>query len=179
FRRERSMTIRRWCATHSIDRRLPITRFHKVPAMKSGKTILAPIALVMVLAGCDGIFEIDNWEAPNSRLTGQLHFNGDPVGVRLGSAEVEIWQIEPEYPIEEKISANVDQDGTYSTVLFDGTYEINVLSGSGAWMDQQSRQQVVVRGNTVMDIPVTPFHTIDNETVTYSAGPGEGGTITA
>ncbi len=147
--------------------------------MRSVRILLAQLSFAAVLSGCDGIFSIDNWDPPDSQLTGLLHFNGQPVGVRANSAKVQLWQIEPVFPIEEAITVNVDQNGRFSTIIFDGTYQINVLSGSGAWIDQVDRQEVVVRGNTAMDLAVQPYYTIDNESVQYSSEPAPGGSITA
>lgn len=147
--------------------------------MKQDNRILATLAAAVLLSGCDGIFSIDNWDPPSSNLTGQLHFNGKPVGVRANSAQLELWQIEPAYPIEQKIVVHVDQNGQYSTVIFDGTYEVNVLSGSGGWVNNPTRRQVVVQGNTVLDIPVQPYYTIENESITYNPNPAPGGSITA
>ncbi len=144
-----------------------------------GMKIVAPLALAAAAAGCDGIFSLDNWDPPESRLTGELTFQGEPLGVRINSTFLELWQTVPEYPIEERIDVYVHQDGQFSAILFDGTYEANIRAGSFGWVDNESRQQVVLRGEASLEVPVQPYYTIENETITYNPGPGPGGSITA
>lgn len=141
--------------------------------------ISALLVSVIAAAGCDGIFSTDNWDPPGSMLTGAVVFNGQPVGVRTNGVQLDLWQIEPEYELEDRIPVYVDQDGTYSVALFDGTYDIVLRAGNGPWVDDPTRHRVVVRGNTTFDVPVKPYYTIQNESYTYSPEPGPGGSITA
>lgn len=139
---------------------------------------LAVVVPALVFAGCD-IMAIDNWEEPSSYLTGALTFNGKPVGVRVSGVNLQLWQVEPNYPLEAAIPVRVSHAGTFSAVLFDGTYEINLIPGNGPWVDDPTRREVRVRGDTELEIPVQPFFTLENVSLTYDPGPGPGGSITA
>lgn len=145
-----------------------------------GMKVVTPLALAMVAAGCDGIFSMDNWDPPESELSGVLTYQGKPLGVRLNSTFLDLWQTEPEYPIEQRIDVYVNQEGQFRAKLFDGTYEVNVRSGSYGWVDNSdTRYEVVLRGQAELEIPMQPYYTIENETFTYTPGPGPGGSITA
>lgn len=149
--------------------------------MKQSNTTVMIAALALLLGGCNDIFSIDNQDPPTSQLTGRVVFEGQPVGVRVpsGSAQVLLWQIEPAYPLDGSIPVYLNMSGDYSALLFDGTYEVSLLSGGGPWVSDPTRRTVVVNGNTTFDIPVQPYYTILNETITYSPSPAPGGSITA
>jgi hypothetical protein len=143
--------------------------------------VLRGIALVSLVAlpGCDNMLSIDNWDRPDAMLSGNLVFNGQPVGVRVNGVNLQLWQIEPEYPLETALPVRVDQSGRFSAAIFDGTYEINLVPGNGPWVDDPTRRTVVVRGATSFDIPVQPYYTVQNPQITYNPNPAPGGSITA
>lgn len=147
--------------------------------MRLSRAMVVSLLPVALLTGCDGIFSIDNWDPPNAILSGELLFNGEPVGLRMNGVTLQLWQVEPQYELEGDITVYVDQDGRYSAAVFDGVYEINLVSGNGPWVDDPTRRRVEVRGDTEFDIPVQPYYTIENETITYSPTPGPGGMVTA
>ncbi|HUF10839.1 MAG TPA: DUF3823 domain-containing protein [Rhodothermales bacterium] len=124
------------------------------------QTTIAVISLTVTVTGCDNIFGLDNFDAPGSALTGQIVFEGQPVGVRMGGVQLELW--EPGWDFDEKIPIFISEDGSFSATLFDGDYELNLLPGNGPWIDNPNRLQVQVRGNTSVDIPVAPYYTIEN-----------------
>lgn len=121
----------------------------------------------MYPAGC----ELDNYDAPESSISGIVHYNGTPVGVRSNGTNLEVYQ--PGYPLSSKINVYISQEGTYSVRLFDGDYLVTGLSGA-PWHNTTDTIEVTVRGNTICDFPVTPYYTIDNASFTY-----QNGTITA
>lgn len=121
---------------------------------------IATVPLMLTLIGCDNIFGLDNYDAPASALSGQIVFDGQPVGVRMGGVQLELW--EPGWDFDEKIPIYVSEDGSFSAILFDGDYELNLLPGNGPWIDSPNRLQVQVRGDTRVDIPVAPYYTIEN-----------------
>ena len=60
----------------------------------------------------------------------------------------------------------VNQDGTYSAVLFDGEYKL-VRMGNAPWERPTNDTILIeVHGNTVQDIPVTPYFVIKNASFT-------------
>lgn len=154
--------------------------------MKQGKLIMTLVALPALMVGCD-IFDVDNMDAPDSMLTGQVLFGAEPVGVRnpTGSAQILLWQTDWDEDdpnrIESSIPIYLNPSGDFSAMLFDGEYEIEMVNNSGPWQnDATPRSRTVsVRGDTEIDLPVEPYFTIAEENITYSANPAPGGSITA
>lgn len=120
-------------------------------------------ALALIITGC----EYDNFDEPTSMLTGTVNYNGVPVGVKSGATQLELWQYG--YQLRSKIAVYIDQNGTYSARLFDGNYKMVRLAGA-PWLTPTDSIDVVVKGNTIFDVPVTPYYTISSETITNSAG---------
>ena len=120
------------------------------------KTIIIAIVLLScMLAGC----EYDNYEAPSSFLSGRIMYNGQPVSVRAQATQLELWQ--DGYALNGKIPVYISYDGSYSALLFDGEYKMVRLSGA-PWVNQTDTIFVSVKGNTVVDVPVTPYFIFSN-----------------
>lgn len=132
------------------------------------RLLLIAALLCLLLAGC----EYDNFDAPNATLTGKVVYNGNPVGVRTNGTQLELWQ--DGYQLYSKIAVHIAHDGTYSASLFNGRYKLVRLAGA-PWEAQSNDTIVIdVQGNTVQDVPVTPYFVIRNESFQKGAG-----TITA
>jgi hypothetical protein len=140
--------------------------------MKSSVRLGAVLASILVLAGCDGILGIDNYAAPTSFLTGRVVFDGQPVGVRSNGVQLELWQPGPGFELNTKIPVHVDQDGTFSVRVFDGSYELNLLANNGPWVSNPSRIPVVVSGTASVDVPVVPFYAIRNAQIVHNPAGG-------
>jgi hypothetical protein len=110
-------------------------------------------ALAIFVTGC----KYDNYDPPTSMLTGTVNYQGAPVGVKSGGNQLELWQYG--FKLRSKIAVYIDQDGTYSARLFDGNYKLVRLKGA-PWTDQTDSIDVAVKGNTVVDVPVTPYFNI-------------------
>jgi hypothetical protein len=121
------------------------------------------ILLAILLAGC----EYDNYEPPKANLTGQVVYNGQPIGVRSNAVRLELRQPGPEFPLwrTTPINVNIAQDGTFSAVLFDGNYKLTRVRGNGPWVDQTDTINVEVRGSSMIEVPVDPFFVIKNEQI--------------
>jgi hypothetical protein len=120
-------------------------------------TLLAGLGLLA--AGCAK----DNITPPTSQLTGRITYQNQPLNVRgSGNVQLELWQ-RGEY-FRNKIQVFVAQDGTYSANLFDGDYKLTRLRDNGPWQNNTDSISVTVKGNTVVDVPVTPYFTISNTT---------------
>jgi hypothetical protein len=63
---------------------------------------------------------------------------------------------------------HIDQDGTFSAKLFDGSYKLVRLSGA-PWANNTDSIDVNINGSAVVEVPVKPFFTLGNETYTYAA----------
>lgn len=111
----------------------------------------------LLFAGC----KHDNYEEPNSVLSGRVMYNGQPVGVRTNGPQLELWQ--DGFALRTLIPVHISHDGTFSASLFNGTYKL-VRKGNSPWLQQSTDTLVVqVNGNTNVDVPVTPYFEIKNE----------------
>ena len=93
-------------------------------------------------------------------LTGRVVYQGEPLGLRSGGVELELWQ--HGYDLFSKIPVHVDQDGSFSARLFDGDYKLVLLRGNGPWADNTDSLDVSVKGSTTVDVPVDPYFVITN-----------------
>ncbi len=59
---------------------------------------------------------------------------------------------------------NIQQDGTFSAILFNGDYKIVRAKGAGPWADNTDTIDVKVNGTAAIDVPVEPYFIIKNET---------------
>ena len=131
--------------------------------MKSKILSIAVLSSLVILAGC----EFDNYDEPQSTLTGNVTYNGSNVGVRSGATQLELWQYG--YALRQKIPVHISQDGTFSTRLFDGNYKLVRLAGA-PWSNQTDSISVTVSGSTTVDVPVTPYYVITSPSFTYTSG---------
>jgi hypothetical protein len=123
------------------------------------------LVTTITLTGC----ERDNRMEPKSNLSGNVVYNGQPVGVRSNGVQLELWQ--HGYQLFTKIQVHVAQDGSFAASVFDGNYKLVRLRGNGPWVDNTDSIDVAVRGNTVIDVPVQPYFILKNET--FSKGEGK------
>lgn len=125
--------------------------------MKFFLTLIA--AASFIFAGC----EHDNYAEPGSVLSGKVIYNGQPVGVRTNGPQLELWQ--DGFQLRTLIPLHISHDGSFSASLFDGTYKL-VRKGNSPWLQESTDTILVeVKGNTKLDVPVTPYFAIKNESV--------------
>ena len=106
--------------------------------------------------------EKDNLKAPTSRLTGKLIYQDQQIGVRSTGVQFELWQ--PGYQLFTRIPLNINQDGSFAAVLFDGDYKLVRARGAGPWTDNTDTLNVKLNGTANIDVPVDPFFFIKNAT---------------
>lgn len=133
-------------------------RILKVNKMKKNKIyIILALGAVLLHAGC----EYDNFDEPNAILNGRVVYEGEPVGVRTNGPQLELWQ--DGYALDYHIPVHIAHDGSYSVSLFKGEYKM-VIKNGGPWLPELNDTIVVrVDGETLFDVPVTPYYTIENE----------------
>lgn len=126
--------------------------------MTSKNYLYSLISLALItMIGC----EKDNYDAPTSMLTGRVVYQDQPLGVRSGGVELELWQ--HGYDLFSKIPVHVDQDGSFSARLFDGDYKLVVLRGNGPWAENTDSIDVRLRGTAAVDVSVAPYFIITGE----------------
>jgi len=125
-------------------------RIHFIPVM----------ALLVLVASCAK----DNFTEPKSTLSGQIVYQGEPVGVEYNQVRLQLWQ--PGFGKLAAIDAQVAQDGSYSATLFNGKYKMVVPRGRGPFRtlekDAASKDTlfVTLEGNQEVDLEVLPYYMI-------------------
>lgn len=122
----------------------------------------------------------DNFEPPKSTFAGRLVYKGEPIltqSANTGSTSdfpvfLELWQ--RAYANRSSIRIPLKQDGTFSSLLFDGDYKLTVPIGQGPFLWNQTvpnrpdSLDVAIRGSKTMDIEVTPYYMIRTPQFTVS-----------
>jgi hypothetical protein len=133
-------------------------KFHFIPLL----------ALVALFSSCDK----DNYPSPKSTLSGQIVYKGEPIGVEDNQVRLQLWQ--PGFGKLAAIDAPIAQDGTYSAMLFDGSYKMVFPKGRGPFKtlvkDPAAKDTVFVNlsGNQKLDVEVMPYYMI--RTPNFSGG---------
>lgn len=139
----------------------------KVKIYHKSRAFVMLLLPLLFMAAC----KKDNYEAPKSTLSGRIIYQNQVVGVRSNAVQLQLWQ--HGYAFFTPIPIYINQNGTYSALLFNGDYKLTRLSG-GPWMPQTDSISVHVSGNTVVDVPVNPYFVVSNATYQRS-----GNTITS
>lgn len=130
--------------------------------MKS-KLLFFTILAAVLLAGC----KKDNKEEPNSVISGRVVVAGtkQPVGVATNGTQLELWQ--DGFQLRQKIVVHINQDGTFSSRMFDGTYKLVRLTGA-PWANNTDTILVNLNGSADVEVPVNPFFTVGGENFTFN-----------
>ena len=108
----------------------------------------------------------DNYDAPESMLTGRVMYNGEALQLR-GNEAVQLQLYQHGYAKHDPINVYVNQDGMYSASLFNGEYQMITKSGNGPWTSEgRDTINVTVAGNTVQDVEVTPYYLVRDAQMT-------------
>src|SRR5690625_2735036 len=108
--------------------------------MKSINAYALIVFTLTILTGC----EYDNYDEPKSELKGKIVYQDNPVGLRSNEVEIELWQ--DGFELKQDIRVYVNQDGTFSSVLFDGEYQLVLREGNGPWVDNTDSITVQLSG---------------------------------
>lgn len=132
--------------------------------MKHYRFILLFMIVVFTVTSCG----LDNYDAPQSRLHGKITYNGEAVGLRGTGEAVQLQLYQDGYQLRDNIRVYVGQDGTFEALLFDGTYKLVTRDKNGPWVNNRDTIIVNLKGSTEIEVPVTPFFTISNESISLN-----------
>jgi hypothetical protein len=137
--------------------------------MKLRSYYLLLCALIMVLASCSK----DTYDAPGSTFSGRIVYNGEPINVAYNQVRFQLWQ--SGFGKLTPIDVTIKDDGSFSSLLFNGSYKISFPGGQGPYMTKQSGSSkdtlaLEVKGNTNMDIEVIPYYMVRNPQFSISSG---------
>jgi hypothetical protein len=116
------------------------------------------IALLLLGTAC----KKDNFKAPSSTLNGRLTYKGEPINLEYNQVPFELYQTG--FGKTAPIRGTFDQDGNYSTLLFDGNYKFTIPANQGPfiWKELSAGKPdtlaLTVSGSQTMDIEVTPYY---------------------
>ena len=96
-------------------------------------------------------------------IKGRVVYNNQPVGVRSNAVQLELWQ--SGYQLFSKVIVYVNQDGSFSAEMFDGTYKLTRLRGNGPWADNTDTINVTLNGTANVDVPVDPYFLVKSQTI--------------
>ncbi len=134
--------------------------------------------LIAVIFGFLASCEYDNYDEPKSLLQGSIVYNGEPINVAYNAVGFQLY--EPGWELSYPIDVAVNQDGSYSALLFNGTYKLIIDPNQGPFRNitnsetQSDTINVQVKGNIQLDVEVMPYYMIRNENFSVS-----GRTVTA
>ena len=129
--------------------------------MKSKLKWIMGIFLGFGLMSCEN----DNYDKPQSTLQGRIVYQGEPLPMGYNEVNFQLW--EPGWQTKSAIDVAVDQDGTYSALLFDAQYKLVFRPNQGPFRTIQNGALsdtlvVKVNGSQNLDIEVMPYYMIRN-----------------
>lgn len=118
--------------------------------------------LTLIITSCAK----DNYDEPGSILNGKIvsATSKNPIGVKNqseGGVQVQLYQ--DGYELQNvPITVSVNQDGTFSASLFNGTYKLVTKDNNGPWINDRDTLVVQVKGSTTVDYTVRPYFELNN-----------------
>ncbi|AWW32269.1 hypothetical protein DN752_20180 [Echinicola strongylocentroti] len=131
--------------------------------MKKNIKYLAGLCLMALgMSSC----EYDNYDEPKLLLDGNIVYNGEPIGVSYNDVYFQLW--EDGWQTFGNIGVAIDQDGSFSSLLFAGDYKLIVPADQGPFMNLTNPESgsdtipLNLTGSMNMDIEVLPYYMIRN-----------------
>ncbi len=127
------------------------------------------MALIVISASCSK----DNYDAPSATFEGMISYQGEPINVEYNQVRFQLWQ--GGYGKMTPIDVPIKQDGTFSSLLFNGQYTLTFPGGQGPYMtvhngSQKDTLNLSINGNTNMNIEVMPYYMVRDPQFSYSGG---------
>ena len=103
---------------------------------------------------------LDNYNEPSSHLTGKVVYQDRRLKLSHGKVVLNLYQ--DGYDKNGPISVYAAQDGTFSALLFDGNYRLEMTDNNGPWLNSATVTTFEVKGNTSVDVMVTPYYLLSD-----------------
>jgi len=132
--------------------------------MKQYRFIILFMIVLFTITSCG----LDNYDAPQSRLHGKITYNGEELGLRGTGQAVQLQLYQDGYQLRDYIRVYVGQDGSFEALLFDGVYKLVTRDKNGPWVNNRDTILVNLKGSAEVEVPVTPYFTISNESISLS-----------
>lgn len=131
------------------------------------KIIITILSFSLFLFAC----EKDNYEPPTAQLSGKLVYQGESINVEFNQVPYQLFQFG--FGKTGSVSnTSFTQEGTYSVLLFNGTYKLLVPNGQGPFLWKQTPGgaadsiTVTMNGSQKLDLEVTPYYMIRTPQIT-------------
>lgn len=137
--------------------------------MKRKFIFLILLALVISFTSC----KKDNYTEPGSFLTGKIVYNDEPINVEYDKVNLQIWQFG--FGKKDYIASAIGQDGSFSSLLFDGNYRLVFAPNQGPFMTkiisaaEKDTIFLSLNGSQTLNIDVIPYYMVEDATFTSSA----------
>jgi hypothetical protein len=128
------------------------------------------IVFLLAATGC----KKDNYDAPSITLNGHLTYKGEHVNVEYNQVPFQLFQ--PGFGKTGAINGTFDQDGAFSTLLFNGNYKFTMAANQGPFLwkeisaGKRDTLAINLSGNQTVDIEVTPFYMIRQAAFNVAGG---------
>ncbi|MRG44699.1 DUF3823 domain-containing protein [Chitinophaga sp. SYP-B3965] len=131
------------------------------------KIIIAILSFSLFLCAC----EKDNYDPPTAQLSGKLVYQGEPINVEFNQVPYNLFQFGfgKTGPVS---NTSFTQEGTYSVLLFNGTYKLIIPAGQGPFLWKKTPGgapdsiTVTMNGSQQLDLEVTPYYMIRTPQIT-------------
>ncbi|MDO6431926.1 DUF3823 domain-containing protein [Flavitalea sp. BT771] len=130
--------------------------------------------LFMVVTFASYSCKKDNYKEPAAQLSGALQYKGENIGVERNQVPFQIYQYG--FGKVGAINGTFEQDGTYGSLLFSGSYKFLIPSGQGPFIWKELAPGVpdsiaiTMTGSQTLNIEVTPYYMIRNATISGGSG---------
>lgn len=141
------------------------------------------LLLLLGFMGSISSCQKDNYDAPKTKFTGHLVYKGTPIQIKNNGLDVnkqgfsavyfELWQ--DGFGKSAPIDVYLNQDGSFSALLFNGEYKLIIPPGQGPFLSIANTETgsdtipLSLNGNKEMDIEVMPYYMVDKADFTVGA----------
>lgn len=130
--------------------------------MKMKIKYILSVLIIAFFASCTK----DNFAPPGTTFNGRIVYKGEAIGVEQDRVGFELWQ--PGFGKNAAIYVTVAQEGSYSSLLFNGNYKLTMPDNNGPWVWRHNAAgkpdslALNLQGDQTLDLEVTPYYMIRN-----------------
>jgi hypothetical protein len=138
--------------------------------MKTKIKYILSMVIIAFFASC----KKDNFKPPGTALSGRIVYKGEAIGVEQDRVNFELWQ--PGFGKNAAIGVAVAQEGSYSSLLFNGNYKLTMPDNNGPWVWRHNAAgkpdslAINLQGDQTLDLEVTPYYMIRDPKFSVSSG---------
>lgn len=133
------------------------------------------ILLLAIISGLLSSCSVDNYTPPTIKFTGHIVYQGESINVQNSSGDnidnstVYFYLYEPGWQKSDMpIKVVVNQDGSFSSLLFGANYKMVMPVGVGPYKASTDTMDIDVTKSDSMNIDVTPYYMVRNPSFAMS-----------